>query len=362
LSTIYFTFGQVDPTKSLKDLNNFTQTIVRSDVDSINKYSSNQVKNVVSRWIPSTNKAIAQDAAQLLGRRFSDIPREITFSLDAKDNRLNIGDTRAVTHRDTPDATGLPASVIYQITSKQESKNFKYKGVEFIFGEELADDNDLSSDTILISIDEQDLNLRTRYEANIGTPTGSTNAVFKIEQNVIVGSSSTSTPAIDTGSWPVGATVTIINSGFIVGAGGDAGYTGTQAVSEDGGAGGDALSLSYALTLTNYGVVGGGGGGGASDQDGFPATFYYAGGGGAGNTAGLALSNSEPGTLESGGRSKEWKQPEGFIQYLDGGGDLGEAGTANGATAQGGAAGKAIDLNGNTLTYDANSDIRGTVS
>lgn len=347
-STVYVTFGQIDPTKSLTSPENFTQTVVRVDTDSIAKYDSNQIKTITSRWIPSTNKAIAQDAAQLLGRRFSDIPREISFSVDAKDNEPNIGDTRAVNHHDMVDATGSPVDVIFQLVSKQEAGRFNYKAVEYTFGDTIASDNDLSSDTILISIDEQNLDLRARYEANIGTPTGSTSAVFKIESGVVVGSSSISTPGIDTGLWPAGATVTLINEGFIVGKGGDgAGVAGSPVATS----GGDAINLQHDMTLTNLGVVGGGGGGYSGDYINIGSIsrpyIVWTSGGGAGNDTGTNGGYGFAPSLESGGQSL--------------GGALGET-PSNSAYGTSGSAGKAVDLNGNTLTYDSGSDIRGVVS
>lgn len=366
-STVYYVFGQLDPTKGMDDLSNFTQTIVRSDSSSIAKYQSNQIKKVVSRWIPSTSKPIAENAAQLLGRRFSDIPREVKFSLEAKDNSLNIGDTRALNHRDIVDASGAPANTIFQIISSKESENYDYVGIEYRFGQVLAGDNDIDTDTIKISINERNLNLYDRYVAYFGSaPTGSTEAVFEVESGVIVGSDDTASHALEVGVWPVGAVVTLVNKGYIVGKGGDAGKN--AVLQFDGGGGGPAMSIDYDLTLLNFGIIGGGGGGGAyniEDQSVDPVQGEYFGGGGAGDDYGRRYLQGGNGSLLAGGVG--YRNSTAFFPAADGGGlgQNGEGIPANSVftiTSYGGSAGKAIDLNGNTVTYIEEGDIRGAVS
>jgi hypothetical protein len=352
-STINYTFGQIDPTKSNKDLENFTQTVTRIDTDSINKYETNQIKNLVSRWINSGNKATALNAAQLLGRRFSDIPREISFSLEAKDSALSLGQTTAINHRDILDGTGSPVDTIFQVISAKEDNVFEYTCVEYIYGPSVVGDNDIDVDTILFSIDEQNVDLRTRYESLIGVPTASTTAVFEVQAGIIIGSSSVGSPSMTTGAWPAGATVKLINKGYIVGHGGDGG---TDKTGSDGQDAGDAISLGFALTVNNFGIIGGGGGGSSSYYITPRTDFNYFGSGGAGNTVGISRDTNlfYHGTLEKGGYA---------------GGDLGEdAAIPSGAlTATGtqGLAGKAIDLNGFTLTITPtvpNADVRGAVS
>jgi hypothetical protein len=86
-----------------------------------------------------------------------------------------------------------------------------------------------------------------------------------------IGSSSTGTAALDTGSWPAGSSITlIVNAGVgVAGCGGPAGYDpGCPAYgatrTSGGGAGGNAINLNYALSIQNNGIIGGGGTGGTS--------------------------------------------------------------------------------------------------
>ena len=84
-----------------------------------------------------------------------------------------------------------------------------------------------------------------------------------INSGVYVYSDSTSTPALLTGSGVAGV-LTIINNGYIYGAGGSGGTGGaSNGNGSSGGNGGTALKLEKNITLDNNGsILGGGGGGG----------------------------------------------------------------------------------------------------
>lgn len=364
-STVFVNFGQFDPTMKLDEPNNFQQTYARIDTDSIVKYESSVVKTINSRWISNLNKATALQLAALIGRRLSDIPRHISFSLDAKDADVWIGQSRSINHRDIVDPTGIPVDTVFELTSVKESENYDYTGLEFTYGDEVDSDEgagggDPDTDLVIISVDDQNINLRTIFDTLFPAPDASTKAKFVVENGVVIGSTSTSA-ALDTGSWPGGATVTLqTNAGsFIVGKGGTGSNLGAAAT-----VGGLAIDLSFALELINNGVIGGGGGGGGGSTDG--AGSDAAGGGGGGNDVGPGGSSQIPstgstrsgasGTIENGGLKGE-ANPSGPV-FLEGGdgGDLGTAGDLSGA-----AAGIAIDKNGFTLTETETGDIRGAI-
>lgn len=365
-STVFVNFGMFDPTKKLDESNNFQQSYARIDNDSISKYGSSQVKTINSRWINNTNKATALQLAALIGRRFADVPREIRFSLDAKDSNVWLGQTKSIHHNDIVDDSGAAVDTAFQIMSAKESSTFNYTGLEFTYGQELSQDEgggDPAVDIILISIDLTNANLRTIYDNLFPAPDGTTQAKFVIEGGTKVGSTSTGTFGIVTGSWPAGAIVTLqINSGgSSVGKGGDATAT-------DGENGGHAIRLDYDLTIINNGIIGGGGGGGATHNKTVgPETYRAGGGGGAGFDIGLGYSsfstdgavfivNGSNGTLENGGTLGE-ADP---VAFGGAGGDLGQAG-GNSASNTGGSAGDAIDKNGFVLTQTFAGDIRGAI-
>ena len=369
VSTIFVNFGMFDSTKKIDDIHNYRQSYTRIDAKSISKYGSSEVKVVNSRWINNANKAQAVVLATLYGRRFSDVPREINFSLDVKDSDVWIGDTKAINHIDIVDQTGLPVDTNFQIMSAKESNNFDYTALEYTYGD--LQDGDVGGGnpnvTSVYIPKSNDVNLYDLYVDTWPAPTATTEALFIIDNGIIIGSSNNTIPSITTGTateWN-GANVEILiePNGFLVGKGGD-----------EGEAGGLALLMQTDITLSNAGVIGGGGGGGGHSQG---SNYRAGGGGGAGFNFGIkgvttysggAQSYGSNGTLESGGNGgyviTQAQEPEN-ARGGDGG-DLGNAGQSaigDGTNNSGGAAGAAIDRNGFTLTESiTGSDIRGANS
>lgn len=373
ISTVFVRFGQFDPTKRLDEINNFQQTYARVNTDAIARYQSNETLEINSRWISNNNKAAALQLAALYGRRFGFTPREVSFSLDAKDSDFWLAQNVSVEHTDVVDFNGNPLPTIYQITSSKEGDTYDYVALEYRYDEALPDDQgggDPDVDLVLLSIDENSINLRSIYDSLFPAPDASTQARFVVEQGVTIGSDDNTTPAVETGSWPAGATLQLFlqTGSYILGRGGNGGDTGLAALD-----GGDAINMSYDLSISNLGIIGGGGGGGANSTD---SNAFAHGGGGAGRVAGQVGANGtftpvaifenvppDAGTRTAGGDG-------GLLTYNDGisinsvaggdGGGLGEIGDIG--DGPGGNAGAAINLNGNTVNYIEEGDIRGSVS
>jgi hypothetical protein len=141
---------------------------------------------------------------------------------------------------------------------------------------------------------------------------GNTDVTLTINSGVAVGSTSTGTYALETGSsWATGDTITIVNNGTVKGcggsggAGGDAEYDVNVDDGENGGDGGNAFRAQFACTFTNNGSVyggGGGGGGGGSnyrtavDKAGLTTRTVNAGNGGGGGAGILGGGGGAGGT------------------------------------------------------------------
>lgn len=371
-STIFVNFAQFDPTKNLDEPGNWQQTHTRIDVDSVAKYNSNKIMAINSRWINASNKAQALVLAALYGRRFSDIPREISFQLDAKDSDIWIGQSRDVNHRDILSPEGIPVDTTFQIISVKESGNYHYTALEFTYGKELPEDEgggDPDVDLVILGSNQKNINLRTIYNSLFPAPDASTKAKFIIENGIVIGSTSIGTASIDTGIWPAGALVTLqTDSGaFSVGKGGDGEHESGTPEETDGG---DAINMQHDLEIINNGVIGSGGGGAKHNVNGDGSV---PGAGGAGEDVGIVVSGNiyigpgnitqntlaGHGTLQLGGDRAilKWFDTEpDFVNGFDGG-DLGQDGGGGG-----GAAGVAIRKNGNVLTETVTGDIRGIIT
>jgi hypothetical protein len=114
---------------------------------------------------------------------------------------------------------------------------------------------------------------------------GTSKVVATIGSGVYVYSTSTGTPALTiNGSFPNG--VELVNSGLIYGMGGAGGAGAGPYGGSTGASGGNALTVSVAVSITNNGTIsgggGGGGGGGFAVSEGKFSTKYGGGGGGGG--------------------------------------------------------------------------------
>lgn len=175
--------------------------------------------------------------------------------------------------------------------------------------------------------------------------------------NGVIGSTSTTSTAFDTGTFPAGSSLYLINNNFIIGKGGNGGNTDGDA----GGNGGPALTLLLSTFITNNGTIAGGGGGGGAGGYGYqnyciPRSCFTqdcytdtsnggGGGGGAGYDAGNGGSggnDGNSGTLVSGGAGGGGSNSGRAESGTGGsGGDLGSSGNGgtNGNGGNGGAGG-----------------------
>jgi hypothetical protein len=225
---------------------------------------------------------------------------------------------------------------------------------------------------VVISSSTNNLNL-WNYLLAIGEAKAGTAGAWAvtIASGVTISSNSSSTPALDTGTFPSGSSLTLINNGTIVGAGGAGGVITYQfvccdgdgnqyqaPVSNPGAAGGTAFRAQVALSLTNNGSIWGGGGGGGAVCGTLP------GGGGAGLIPGSGSPPAASGTLSSGGAGTSQTYDDGnggtFTCTSGSGGNAGQPG-GNGTGGTGGAAGSAAAGN-SLITWVTVGDRRGPLN
>ena len=223
-----------------------------------------------------------------------------------------------------------------------------------------------------------DVNLRSAAISAGWDESAPVQATVQSSTTITASSSSNDALTVD-GSWAGG--VTLINSGTVLGEGGNGGtggaWTGTAG---SGSAGGDALTANVAVTVQNNGsLIGGGGGGGGSGGYRSNSGSNIAGGGGGGgapdgsggasgggwggsNAGSNATSNSGG---SGGGSGSPWNMLGGS------GGNRGASGNAGntssicdqygcGSPGGGGAAGYAVRGNSN-ITWTANGTKTGSI-
>lgn len=207
------------------------------------------------------------------------------------------------------------------------------------------------------------VNLRTIFETQYPYVGSGAKVEFTVLGNI--GSTSTSTYSLQTGTWPEGSNIKLIlpaksggttNSpanGVIAGMGGGAISTGCCDVYPAGSSynpGGPAILLSYPLTIENSGVIGSGGSGGLAVTQNRDNNALGDGGGGAGINPGYSFQgryNYTGGTWPA--------------SYLVGGNSVGVNG-GNLGTGTGIATAKAIVTQGNALTITGSGQLLGGTS
>lgn len=244
----------------------------------------------------------------------------------------------------------------------------------------------------------------------LGSPAGTQNITFTVEEGAVIISPDTATPALDFNGFDSGSTINLVNRGHILGHGGDGGFGAryydvsdsqiNAHVATAGLAGGTAVrgpGSGRTFNVDNagghiWGGGGGGGGGGVSADSGSAGNIAAGGGGGGGagsGRGGVAIAaqtgsgTATPGQGTGGGNGPAGVAGTGGAGAQVGtatggaggaGGDWGANGSAGtGPTAQGvdvsaggaGTAGLAIDQNSGTANVTAGSgspNIKGSVA
>lgn len=131
------------------------------------------------------------------------------------------------------------------------------------------------------------------------------NLRFVVPENVTITGKPGGGVAIDTGEWPVNATVTLIVKGNVYGGGGNGGDGGPTPMPTAGGPGGDGISVHAVVSIAivkGASIKGGGGGGGGGSAK----TGGGGGGGGFPNGKGgrgaMGGAEGRQATVEWGGR------------------------------------------------------------
>jgi hypothetical protein len=137
VSRVTIHYGVFDFTQDLTEFSNYRKHITDIDTDSesANEYGSIKEKEIFSRWIPSDS--IASDLSTRIINRLKNTPKEITFTVDAKDSGIKTGDPVYVVTRQIQDELGVDKNTLYIVTEEKklkEGSKSMYKATEFNTG------------------------------------------------------------------------------------------------------------------------------------------------------------------------------------------------------------------------------------
>jgi hypothetical protein len=328
VSQVWVYYGQRDPTKAIDEETNFFSRFVDPDLvaEDTNHYGTAKIRKVFSRWIPQNGRTAATRVSDRLSSEFVDPPTTTEFVVHSRyASSLELADFLTMNTKYLPDVTGADGVYQHAIISMERSEDSLRLATQSIVAANID-----TTQTVILENNQNNVNLRTIYDGLFGAPVGGspggTVVVFIVDAGVTIGSTSTGSYAMRTGSWPSGVSISLRNNGRIQGKGGrggdggsgsaDAGFFAANSASggTNGEAGGPALLVEFHITIDNAsGQIWSGGGGG---------------GGGGGAAAGTELHDSEGAffnTVEAAAGGSSGAGGSGT--------DAGVAGTAGGASA-----------------------------
>lgn len=370
-SQVWVYYGQRSPAENLDERRNFASRLVIADVgaEETTQYGVPVIREIFSRWIPQFGRDFAEDTGDRILAMFRDPPLEIEFTITTgRDGELGLAEYFDLEVTEITDDTGAMLPTLFAATQLARGENdirVKAQQVRFVTGDGETER------VIYIENDSFNLNLRSVHDSLYSVPTTQSPSLvvrFIVLAGVIVGSTSTSSASVRTGSWPAGVDVYLENRGRIQGKGGAGGASAFPSGSP-GLIGGDALLVESLFRIDNEdGQIwaGGGGGGGSEifDLEGGDPPAGGGGGGGAGTDGGLGGAGATSDQNGASGTSEVGGVAGGSYPFIGGnGGDPGLAGAAAPFGGAGGAAGKYLNGIANVIwTTSPQGDLRGSVS
>ncbi|NGP18928.1 hypothetical protein [Devosia aurantiaca] len=364
-------YGLINPLENVTDAKNY-RSIEAFDATDFDVEDQPRIKRIYSRWIPAFGRTIAARLNLIQVGRYSRAPRQFSFDV-FRNAPVAFGGGYRLSAWPLQLPTGERESVPIQVVSLQAEEAWQRLDCEearFIDLEEL----DLNNRVIVIDGNAFNLNFRTIHDGLFPPLLAGDTVTFVINSGVIIGSHSTSLPAINLGAWPAGFVPAIRLRGGVRGKGGAGGNGGSAGNSGGaGGGGGTALYARHPFTLELFegASLWGGGGGGGGGAGGPSSTIGGGGrggggGGGAGVDGGSGGGGANPGRGGSPTGGGNGGNASGEAGGGRSGGNPGNAGDRGGTGTNpntnggnGGVAGAAIDGNSYSTKTGPTNTLRG---
>lgn len=120
ISQVWFNYGIRTPVANLEETASYQRVLVQADLPSetVDQYGEPSIRQIFSRWINSA--ALALGTASRIVVRYSTIPRQCRFRLDAKDRSLWVGDSVRISHFLEINQFGERLANVWTILSAEE--------------------------------------------------------------------------------------------------------------------------------------------------------------------------------------------------------------------------------------------------
>lgn len=201
LSQVWTYFGQTNPVDGIA-LSNLPGIAALEDTDSETNYGV-AIKTIATRWIATGGRTIADKLNSIQLGRYLAPPRKVAFSLTDTEGTIipEVGGGYRLSVPNSQDVDGARIDLAFTVTGIR-----RLDGRIDVTGEELNWTTVTATDPLSrqISIDYavRNANMRSLHNALYGTPVSGGTVTLTISSTGRIGSNSTSSPALDTGTWP----------------------------------------------------------------------------------------------------------------------------------------------------------------
>lgn len=122
LTRVMVIFGPIDYTQELTEERNFTNITLSIDTEaeSTNLFGDERTHKIYSRWISSTQSAVANRTATRILNRYRNTPVRIKLSVDEKNSELNAGEFADLVSFRVQQPSGAARQLFVQIIEAQE--------------------------------------------------------------------------------------------------------------------------------------------------------------------------------------------------------------------------------------------------
>jgi len=205
ISQVWNYYGQINPLKSISDIDNYRSTLATVDAQSQADYGQAAIKKIYSRWIPELAQVVASRVNALQIGRFVNPPRRISLSIFRTPSGEvpvpKFGEFYRIKGRPIQDASGLESSLVAQVTRiNPHADRVDVELEESTWT--IIQAEDLSKRTLTVTSDTNNINLRTAHDQVYPDIEDGDEVQLVIQSGAKVGSTLTTTYSVDIGTWP----------------------------------------------------------------------------------------------------------------------------------------------------------------
>lgn len=219
ISQVWNYYGQINPLKSVSDIDNYRSTLATVDAQSQTDYGQAAIKKIYSRWIPELAQVVASRVNALQLGRFVNPPRRISLSIfrtTAGEIPVpQFGQFYTIRGKPIQDASGLESSLVAQVTRiNPQADRVDVEMEESTWTTIQAED--LNRRTLTVTSDTNNINLRTAHDQVYPEITDGDEVQLVVQSGAKVGSTENTTYSVDIGTWPSTARTATRSSGSAI--------------------------------------------------------------------------------------------------------------------------------------------------